>query len=89
VPAPHRLGTEAHDVEVHGAGSPARPPLAPPLGVVVDRDRFKRALTNILDNALRYTPSNGHVRVTAKVVFTPSGGTPITKSKPIVLVKQR
>ncbi len=28
----------------------------PALGVIVDRDRLKRALTNILDNALRYSP---------------------------------
>jgi signal transduction histidine kinase len=27
------------------------------LGVIVDRDRFKRALTNVIDNALRYSPT--------------------------------
>jgi signal transduction histidine kinase len=31
------------------------------LGVVVDRDRFKRALTNILDNALRYSPPSASI----------------------------
>ena len=33
------------------------------LGVIVDRDRFKRALTNILDNALRYSPAGAPVYV--------------------------
>jgi signal transduction histidine kinase len=33
------------------------------LGVIADRDRFKRALTNILDNALRYSPSGSPVRI--------------------------
>ena len=33
------------------------------LGVVVDRDRLKRALTNILDNALRYSPAGAPVHV--------------------------
>jgi signal transduction histidine kinase len=31
--------------------------------VVVDRDRAKRALTNILDNALRYSPHGAPVRI--------------------------
>ena len=33
------------------------------LGVVVDRDRFKRALTNILDNALRYSPPGAPIQL--------------------------
>jgi signal transduction histidine kinase len=33
------------------------------LAVIVDRDRFKRALTNILDNALRYSPPGAKVHV--------------------------
>jgi signal transduction histidine kinase len=33
------------------------------LGVVVDRDRAKRALTNILDNALRYSPPGAPIRL--------------------------
>ncbi len=33
------------------------------LGVIVDRDRLKRALTNILDNALRYSPTGAAIRV--------------------------
>lgn len=33
------------------------------LTVVVDRDRFKRALANVLDNALRYTPAGARIHV--------------------------
>jgi signal transduction histidine kinase len=33
------------------------------LGAVVDRDRVKRALTNVLDNALRYSPAGAQVHV--------------------------
>jgi signal transduction histidine kinase len=33
------------------------------LRVVVDRDRFKRALTNILDNALRYSPEGAPIEL--------------------------
>jgi signal transduction histidine kinase len=34
------------------------------LAVIVDRDRLKRALTNILDNALRYSPPAAPIRLT-------------------------
>jgi signal transduction histidine kinase len=33
------------------------------IGVVVDRDRVKRALTNVLDNALRHSPANAPITV--------------------------
>jgi signal transduction histidine kinase len=33
------------------------------LGVIVDRDRVKRALTNILDNAVRYSPPGAAVHL--------------------------
>jgi signal transduction histidine kinase len=35
----------------------------PALGVIVDRDRIKRALTNILDNALRYIPRGASIHL--------------------------
>ena len=33
------------------------------LSVIVDRDRLKRALTNILDNALRYSPAGAPIQL--------------------------
>jgi signal transduction histidine kinase len=33
------------------------------LGVIVDRDRLKRALTNVLDNALRYSPPGAPIQL--------------------------
>lgn len=35
----------------------------PALAVTVDRDRLKRALTNILDNAIRYSPAGAPIRL--------------------------
>jgi two-component system sensor histidine kinase BaeS len=32
--------------------------------VTIDRDAFERALANVLDNALRYTPRGGSIDVT-------------------------
>ena len=33
------------------------------LGVIVDRDRLRRALTNVLDNALRYSPAGAPIQL--------------------------
>jgi signal transduction histidine kinase len=38
------------------------------LGVFVDRDRLKRALTNILDNALRYSPPGAPIHLSSAAV---------------------
>lgn len=49
---PARLGGNTFDL----AGDPA-------LAVIVDRDRVKRALANVLDNALRFSPAGAQVDV--------------------------
>jgi two-component system OmpR family sensor kinase/two-component system sensor histidine kinase BaeS len=38
----------------------------PLLSIEADEDRLAQVLTNLIDNALRYTPSGGHVRVQAR-----------------------
>lgn len=44
--------------EKSGAGSPS---------VLVDRERIRWVLTNLVENAIRYTPAGGTVRVTTEV----------------------
>jgi signal transduction histidine kinase len=48
--------TRLHDNAIDLEGDQA-------LGVIVDRDRSKRALTNILDNALRYSPPGAPIHL--------------------------
>lgn len=51
----------AAEAAVHAAAqAPA------PLTIVADRDRLRQALANLLDNALKYTPPNGHVWIAAR-----------------------
>lgn len=40
--------------------------IAPELHIVVDAVRMRQALANLLDNAVKYTPSGGRVRVEAR-----------------------
>jgi signal transduction histidine kinase len=37
-----------------------------PQRVLLDREKIDRVLTNLLDNAVKYTPSKGHIQVTAE-----------------------
>ncbi|MES1248369.1 MAG: HAMP domain-containing sensor histidine kinase [Actinomycetota bacterium] len=52
--AEHTAKLDANTIELDGD---------PDLQVVVDRDRVKRALANILDNALRYSPEGAAVHL--------------------------
>jgi two-component system phosphate regulon sensor histidine kinase PhoR len=50
--------------------------VAPDLSVLVDRNAFDQVLTNLIANAVSYTPEDGHVEVRAELRPAPSGAQP-------------
>jgi signal transduction histidine kinase len=53
--------------------------------VTADRDRLNQVFANLLSNALKYTPENGHVRIAVK--DTPEGGAVIVEDNGIGIPK--
>ncbi|MBR1885750.1 MAG: response regulator [Schwartzia sp.] len=46
----------------------------PPVDVLLDAVRFRRLMSNLVDNALKFTPEGGHVTVAAKRKFASGSG---------------
>lgn len=46
----------------------------PPTDVLLDTVRFRRLMGNLLDNALKFTPEGGHVKVSARRKFASGSG---------------
>ena len=46
----------------------------PPTDVLLDTVRFRRLLSNLVDNALKFTPEGGHVKVAARRKFASGSG---------------
>lgn len=66
--APFRARAEERGIHLS-----LRPP-EPPLGLTVDAQRIEMALANLLDNALKLTPSGGSVEIGAERVEAAPGG---------------
>lgn len=63
-----RLAEEVSDLyedTAEDAGVSVRTTIAPGLSVPADRDRLRQALANLVDNAIKYTPRDGRVEITA------------------------
>ena len=46
----------------------------PPTDVLLDTVRFRRLMSNLVDNAIKYTPEGGHVTISAKRKFASGSG---------------
>ena len=46
----------------------------PPTDVLLDTVRFRRLISNLVDNAIKFTPKGGHVTVSANRKFTSGSG---------------
>ncbi|MBP5200343.1 MAG: response regulator [Schwartzia sp.] len=46
----------------------------PPTDVLLDTVRFRRLMTNLVDNAIKFTPEGGHVTVSARRKFASGSG---------------
>lgn len=57
--------TDLYEDTAEDAGVSVRTTIAPALSVPADRDRLRQALANLVDNAIKYTPRDGRVEITA------------------------
>jgi signal transduction histidine kinase len=57
--------TDLYEDAAEDAGVTMQASIAPGLSVPADRDRLRQALANLVDNAIKYTPRDGRVELSA------------------------